>query len=517
MIGFGRKRIIDDREINKQNIIQILVDAFAIHRQNVNDMKYLINYYKGKQDILKRQAPSTTGINNKTVLNYAYSSERDIIGYTFGKPIQIIPRKGKARKDIKKLSDLMEYENSNTVDNEVALLSGITGVGYFYTLPSEEITSDYMPDNPISINHADVFNTFVIQSAKVGNPVRMSCNYWCDKYAQKTYFTCYTDKELYRIESDGINTINVLPNKNKVKKEKNAIGLNPIQMVQNNLFLMGDFEVAISVLNAINQLASDSLNDVENVIKSLLVIINSELEDDTVENVKKNRILELLGQPGANVDAKFIYQQLNAIGAQNLREYLEEAYKTIIGIPDRKTRGGGGGDTGDAVKLRDGWADIEIVARVKESYFKMAKRKQVAVIIEIMKKVNEVSKDFKVIDLDIKFSRNKTDNLQSKAQSYSTLIGTKTVTPEDGLEMCDITTDVVEVAERGKKYWEKVAEENVVRQQELMKQSANSKNTDLPNTSNSATSKTLGTNFTNNKNKITSKEAENNKRPKGNF
>lgn len=297
MIGEGRKRIIDDREINKDTILQILQDAFSIHNQNVQDMKYLINYYKGKQDILKRPAPSTSGINNKTVLNYAYSSERDIIGYTFGKPIQIIPRKGKARKDIKLLNDLMEYENSNTVDNEVALLAGITGIGYFYTLPSEEISSENMPDNPISINHADVFNTFAIQSAKVGNPVRMTCNYWSDKYGQKTHFTCYTDKKIYRIESQGINTINSVLDKNIVTEETNVIGLNPIQMVQNNLFLMGDFEVAISVLNAINQLASDSLNDVENVIKSLLVIINSELEDDTVENVKKNRILELLGQP----------------------------------------------------------------------------------------------------------------------------------------------------------------------------------------------------------------------------
>ena len=144
----------------------------------------------------------------------------------------------------------------------------------------------------------------------------------------------------------------------------------------------------------------------------------------------------------------------------------------------------------------------------------MAKRKQVAVIISIMKKLNQVKQDFKVIDVDIKFSRNKTDNLQSKAQSYSTFIGTKTIAPEDGLEMCDVTTDVVEVAERGKKYWDKVAEENMKKQQEMMKQ--NAKN-DLVNTSNSATSKNLGINFTNNKNKISEKEAENNKRPKGNI
>lgn len=231
--------------------------------------------------------------------------------------------------------------------------------------------------------------------------------------------------------------------------------------------------------------------------------------------LRKTEYLNYQGNHGANVDAKFIYQQLDALGAQNLREYLEEAYKTIIGIPDRKTRGGGGGDTGDAVKLRDGWADIEIVARVKESYFRMAKRKQVAVIIEIMKKLNQVSKDFKVMDVDIKFSRNKTDNLQSKAQSYSTFVGTKSIAPEDALEMCDVTTDVVEVAERGKKYWDKVAQENIIKQQELMKQKGENAGGDLPNTSNSATSKVLGTNFVNNKNKISPKEAENNKRPKG--
>lgn len=146
----------------------------------------------------------------------------------------------------------------------------------------------------------------------------------------------------------------------------------------------------------------------------------------------------------------------------------------------------------------------------------MAKRKQVAVVIAILRKLGQVADNFKVIDLDIKFSRNKTDNLQSKAQSYSTFIGTKTVSPEDALEMCDVTTDVVEVAERGKKYWEKVAEENIKKQQELMKKNGQNQG-DLVNTSNSAVSKILETNFTNNKNKISEKETENNKRPKGNI
>lgn len=197
------------------------------------------------------------------------------------------------------------------------------------------------------------------------------------------------------------------------------------------------------------------------------------------------------------------------MGIENLREYLEEAYKTIIGIPDRKTRGGGGGDTGDAVKLRDGWADIEIVARIKESYFKIAKKKQIAVAIKILQLLGMTRIDFKTIDLDVKFTRNKNDNLQTKAQAYSTLHGTKTLDPADNLEICDMTTDVVEVIDRGKKYWEEVAEKNLELQkktQETLKQDNNAEN-NAENNQNKAKENSAykSTTYNNNMNKISEK------------
>lgn len=197
------------------------------------------------------------------------------------------------------------------------------------------------------------------------------------------------------------------------------------------------------------------------------------------------------------------------MGIENLREYLEEAYKTIIGIPDRKTRGGGGGDTGDAVKLRDGWADIEIVARIKESYFKIAKKKQIAVAIKILQLLGMARVDFKTIDLDVKFTRNKNDNLQTKAQAYSTLHGTKTLDPADSLEICDMTTDVVEVIDRGKKYWEEVAEKNLELQkktQETLKQDNNAEN-NAENNQNKAKENSAykSTTYNNNMNKISEK------------
>lgn len=197
------------------------------------------------------------------------------------------------------------------------------------------------------------------------------------------------------------------------------------------------------------------------------------------------------------------------MGIENLREYLEEAYKTIIGIPDRKTRGGGGGDTGDAVKLRDGWADIEIVARIKESYFKIAKKKQIAVAIKILQLLGMARVDFQTIDLDVKFTRNKNDNLQTKAQAYSTLHGTKTLDPADSLEICDMTTDVVEVIDRGKKYWEEVAEKNLElqkRTQETLKQNNDNKENNENNYKKAKENSAYkSTTYNNNMNKISEK------------
>lgn len=452
-IGKGRKRIIINDEINKNTIITILKKAMTTHLQNVKDMEYLIDYYKGKQAILNRENPYASDINNKIVLNYALSSVRDIVGYTFGKDAEIVQRKVKFKEDIETLSDILNYENSSLADTETATMAAITGVGYECTLPSQELLSDYMPDVPIRINSLDVLTTFVVQSATIGNPVIMSCTYWSDD--NFTYFTCFTDTECYYIKSKGTGGVIATNNKDiELINITNIIGLNPITMIQNNAFLMGDFEVAITVLDALNQIASDSVNDVENVIKSLLVVINAELEDGAGDEIKKNRILELVGNPGVgNVDAKFIYQQLDSLGIQNLREYLEEAYKIIIGIPDRKTRGGGGGDTGSAVELRDGWADIEIVARIKEKYFKVGKKKQIAVAIAILKGLNIINKELRMKDIDIKLPRNKNDNLQSKTQSYSTIIATKTIAPEDALNIADMTTDTAEVIRRGEAYW----------------------------------------------------------------
>lgn len=333
MIGKGRKLIVIDEEITPSTIKDVIRKALTIHQENVADINILIDNYCGRQN---RNGKNSTqdfygkGIENQTTVNYNYSTVRTIVGYTYSQGAQITQRKGAHQKDIEKLIDVMNYENSETIDNESGNFASICGMAYFGTFPTKELYSDYMPDYPVVPIALDPRTTFVVCSPELGNPVKLSVTYYVSNEKRKTVFYCYTDNEMYIIESDGNKSVALNNEARIVDYDINPIGLNPIQLVKNNQFMQGDFELAIDIADALNLLAADSISDVENVIKSLLIIMNAELTTDEAEKARKNRILQLIGGPGQNVDAKFIYQQLDALGIQNLREYFEEAYKTVV-------------------------------------------------------------------------------------------------------------------------------------------------------------------------------------------
>ena len=291
----------------------------------------------------------------------------------------------------------------------------------------------------------------------------MSYHYTYNKITGKKDYTCYTNK--YKFEFTNMD-------KNTLEVSVNPIRENPITMIQNSVFLTGDWEQAIAVMNAQNQITSDALNDIEGTIKSLLVIIGAEFEDqDTgIQQVKKNRVLTLTKGNGnlANLDAKFIAPQLNSTNVENLRKYLEDARNVITGIPDRSANSSGG-DTGMAVLNRDGWTDIEIVARLKEMFYKQAKKQQLSVGIRILKRLGLITDDISVLNIDISVGRHTTDNLQTKTQAFSTLVATGELATIDCLELSCLTNKSREMVERGeemKKEKAKKAEEIINKQQE---------------------------------------------------
>jgi hypothetical protein len=88
---------------------------------------------------------------------------------------------------------------------------------------------------------------------------------------------------------------------------------------------------------------------------------------------------------------------------------------------------------------------------------------------------NKLGFNLSLLDVDIKFSRNKNNNLLVKTQSYQTLLATKTLSPSDCLTIVDLVSDVNEFVSRGESFWgdvfagKVVAENNVEMTSKLAK------------------------------------------------
>ena len=471
-IQYGRKRIVlNYDEVTPENFLEVFSKAKPIFDKNKVDCEYLINVFLGNQDILTRPAPSTSEINNQVVVNYALPITREIVGYTFGSPTEIIQKNTDNKEQVQKVSDIFDDCNSYSLDMTVGIYASICGFGYFITLPSPDISEDNIPDKPLLIDSIDPRNAFVVTSSSVGHKQIMSCMVECDSDGNNVKYHCFTDKYKFVIDTtkpkDSLNQ-----NAYSFDVSANPIGKDPITMVENSVFLTGDWEQALSVLNAINLIASDSLNDIEGSIRSLLIILGSEFEDAEVKlkDIKNKRLLTLAnpqGSSGGALDAKFISPNIDSNSIQNIREYLEDARNVITGIPDRSANSSGG-DTGTAVLNRDGWTDIEIVARLKELFFKKAKKQQIGIALSVLKKASVIDDSINTIDIDVQIGRHTTDNLSTKASAFATLVSTGELATIDCLEFSNLTNRTNEVIERGKAYKEEKRKESL----EYMKEEA---------------------------------------------
>ena len=456
-LNYGRKRIIlNYDEVTPKNFKEVFAQALPFFESNKKDCEYLIGVFLGDQDILRRPAPNTSNINNKTVVNYAYPITREIVGYTFGNPFELVQQNTEDEKDVQKLSDIYEYEGAYTIDTNTAIFASICGFGYQITLPSKDINEDNTPETPLIMDSLDPRHTFVVQSSNVGNQQIMSCIEIVDSTGRHKQYIAFTNKHKFIV--DGLDY-------SKATVETNPVGLDPITMFENSAFLTVDWEQAIPVMNSMNQLISDSLNDVEGTIKSLLVLLGTELEDPATKlsDIKDKRLLTLANGNGVAgpLDAKFISPSLDSAEIQEIRTFLNDARNIITGVPDRDNTASG--DTGAAVINRNGWTDIEIVARLKELYFKRAKKKQVAIALKILQSLGIIPKTLSVMDIKVDISRNTLDNLSTKAAAFSTLVATGELATIDALDFSGLTNRTSEVVARG----EIAKEERIKRNLEL--------------------------------------------------
>ena len=448
---YGRRVITTDAvEITDGNIIAELNKAFDTHRLNRGEIEYLWNYYRGQQPILQRKKTVRPEICNKIVENRANEIVSFKVGYLCGEPIQYVGRNGdeSVSQAVAELNEMMFSENKATQDKEVVEWQMIGGVAYRLVLPDSKGEED---DAPFEMFTLDPRDTFVVKSSEVGNRPMFAVKYRVDSENNRIC-SVYSANWYWRIVGDKI-----------VESKAHALGMIPIFEYPANNARLGAFEIVLPMLDAINNVASNRMDGVEQFIQAFVKFVNCDIDEEQFKALKDLGAIKVKSVDGSAADVSIVTQELNQVQTQTLVDYLYQTVLTICGMPNRNG-GSSTSDTGAAVIMRDGWSLAESRAKDSELMFKQAEHEVLKLVLRIIRDTEGLSEEIynlKLKNLSLQFTRRNYENVQSKAQVLVSMLQQNKIHPRLAFTSSGLFTDPESAYQLSKEYSEEQAQKAI--------------------------------------------------------
>ena len=444
---YGRRVITTDAtEITSANIVKELDAAFNTHNLNRGEIEYLWNYFRGKQPILMREKTVRPEICNKIVENRANEIVSFKVGYLCGEPIQYVGRNSdeNVSQAIAELNEMMFSENKATQDKEVVEWQMICGTAYRLVLPDEVGSED---DAPFEMNTLDPRDTFVVYSSEVGNKPVFAVKYRIDSEHRKIA-SVYTKNKFWKIIDGRI-----------AEYRTHALGMIPIFEYPANNARQGSFEIVLPLLDAINTVASNRMDGIEQFIQAFIKFINCDINETDFQALKDLGAIKVKSSDGQQADVDIVTNELNQMQTQTLVDYLYQTVLTVCGMPNRNG-GSSTSDTGSAVLLRDGWSLAEARAKDSELMFKKSEQEVLKLILRIIRDTQGLSDalyGLKLKNIAMQFTRRNYENVQSKSQVLVSMLQQNKIHPRLAFEHCGIFSDPENAYQTSMEYYEEQA------------------------------------------------------------
>lgn len=472
-VFFGRRVLthsIKKSELTAEKIKQILPQVLREHEKNAREINYLYNYYRGKQPILDKQKVIRPEINNKVLENHAFEIVEFKKAYVYGEPVQYVQKGEKDNQtvnpEISILNKFMESEDKSSRDKELAEWQYICGTAYRWTDIDKDDDED---EAPFEISTPDPRRTFVVYNSGIKGEQLFSGHYsyfsenlqtedgkeYTSKYR---IITIYTEDSMYEFkESFGNFEIQQfdlpISETESIKSERYPLQIKGHRIIEYplNQSRIGLIELVITGLNALNRIKSDDLDGIDQFIQSLLVFVNQEIDVEKFKQLVQAGAIEVTSSnPQKPADVKLLTAQLMHSETKIVTDDLYNNVLTICGVP-RLNDKPSGGDTGQARLLGEGWTMADERAKQDELSFKKSERQFLKLILRICQYKSSL-KDLKISDIDIKFTRNKSDNLLVKTQGLMNMKQAQ-VPPDVAFTICGLFSDPNDVYAKGKQYF----------------------------------------------------------------
>lgn len=444
--GLSETRIMNGRriikssvsEITDANVTEVLWKALGVHEWNRSEIDYLYKYYKGDQPIRHRVKEVRPEICNKIVENRANEIVSFKVGYLCGEPIQYVSRNGDDTivKQVNLLNEYMFAEDKAAQDQELIEWQMICGTAYRLVLPDEPGEEDEAPFEMYTLDPRD---TFIVYSTEIGNKPLMAVKYATDDN-QITHYSIYTENRYYLIDGDIL-----------IESKPHALDMIPIIEYPANNARLGSFEIVLPLLDAMNNVASNRMDGVEQLVQAFIKFINCDITKEEYEEFLQLGAIKVKSVDGQAADVGVVTTELNQTQSQTLKDDYYNAMLTICGMPNRNG-GSSTSDTGSAVLLRDGWSDAEARAKDSENVFKRAEKKMLKLVLRICRDIGGLS--IRLADVDLRFTRRNYEAIQSKSQVLISMLQEPKIHPQLAFQSSGLFTDAESAYTMSMAYYE---------------------------------------------------------------
>lgn len=463
--NYGRIKILTDMSLNgniehdKVIIPKIIEHAMPWHLQNVK--AYTVNedwYYNNTNKILSKQKYVRPEIDNKFTFATAKSVVEMNNGYCFGEPFKYVTNEAEQSKqeEITAFNKCLKLAQNHQHTRNCAEHAAVFGIAYKLAMrPNEKELSNGQFFKIFS--DIDNFNTFKVYSNAIEKDEVLGVIYYLRRVVgadgietdkTETVFNCWTKYHQWTFVKDEKGAYSILPFSvriNRVYTQLEAYPLKvsldgvsretiiPLQEYERTGDRLGDFELSIKLMDAINVLASCRIDSVQQSTDFIIKLRDIDLGEfdekgnnpvlDRIQRYMKSHFLAVESRDGADVqpDIDVLDIPLNQSQVQELQDFLYKMLQEELQQPTRN--GGSGQDTGVAVENRNGYRQFENLATKISDCMIYSERQFIEKLLEIGQSYpNCPFANLKIADIEIRSMRNKSENKTTAVTNFREMV-----------------------------------------------------------------------------------------------
>jgi SPP1 family phage portal protein len=372
--------------------IEVLARAIEIHQTEIERLEKLFKYYDGQHEILDKKYDQSDYKN--IVINEAKKISDLNTDFALGNPVSY---SSESENDISTLLDVLDDIDINAHDIE--LEKDLSVFGYSNELHYVRLV-DGTEETQFMIQKIDPRGSFVVVDNSLDKVPMFAVRYFelTDLKGESSGYQV----EVYAPNKIILYTTEDLTLKKVVLSDvkDNLYGKVPMIEFRNNEEKQGDFESAISLIDAYNQIMTDRLNDKEAHLQAVLISYGYSIVD-AIEATSESSGKELaVYAPDPSGRTEYLTNPLDETQVEILAKRIKDDIHEITNTPNLNDENFAGNISGEAMK----WKIFGLLNNLgtKQRYFIKGIKQRLSLLQSAIKLKYNVDLDIKSVEIKMK-------------------------------------------------------------------------------------------------------------------